>query len=415
MTTEGKSKEAPSKPKQKRVNLRTPDIMEAVQAQVEGHYRSELVDTLRARGNNLQAGSLRIRLAKEFGFCYGVERAIDLAYAARKVFPNERLFILGEIIHNPEVNDQIRAMGIKSIMGSDKEFDVDDLKPDDIVIIPAFGAEVSVIDKIKEIGCRFVDTTCGDVMSVWKRVRQYSRDKFTSIIHGKAWHEETKATSSRATAAGSGHYLVLYSLDETDYVCNYIIHGGNREEFLKKFEGAFSEGFDPDQHLQYIGVANQTTMMRGETEEVQRRLAKAIEQKYGKQEMDIHFRFFDTICGATQDRQDALQYLLREPMDLLLVIGGYNSSNTSHLAEMGEAVLPTYFIKNASKMESPQSITHFNQHIGKEETTDNWLPDGEITVGITAGASCPNNLIEDTIKRLLELKEISVDSVLAKS
>lgn len=415
MTTEGNSKEAPPKPKQKRVNLRTPDIMEAVQAQVEGHYQSELVDTLRARGNKLQAGSIRIRLAKEFGFCYGVERAIDLAYAARKVFPNERLFILGEIIHNPEVNDQVRAMGIKSIMGSNKEFDVDDLRPEDIVIIPAFGAEVDVIDKIKSIGCRFVDTTCGDVMSVWKRVRQYSRDKFTSIIHGKAWHEETKATSSRATAAGPGHYLVVYSLEETDFVCNFILNGGDRDEFLKKFEGAYSNGFDPDKHLKYIGVANQTTMMRGETEEVQRRLAKAIESKYGKQDLDMHFRFFDTICGATQDRQDALHYLLRESMDLLLVIGGYNSSNTSHLAEMGEAVLPTYFIKNASKMESPQKITHFNQHVGKEETTENWLPEGEITIGITAGASCPNNLIEDTIKRLLDLKKISVASVLGNS
>lgn len=386
--------------------------MEAVQAQVEGHYRSSLVDTIRSRGNVLKAGPLTIRLAKEFGFCYGVERAIDLAYAARKVFPNERLFILGEIIHNPEVNDQIRAMGIRSIMGSNKEYDISELNPEDIVIIPAFGAEVGIIDEIKKIGCRTVDTTCGDVMSVWKRVRQYSRDQFTSIIHGKAWHEETKATSSRATSSGNGHYLVVYNLEETDYVCNYIVHGGDRQNFLQKFEGAYSDGFDPDIHLNQIGVANQTTMMRGETEEVQRRLAAAIEKKFGKPDLDQHFRFFDTICGATQDRQDALKTLLTTRMDLLLVVGGYNSSNTSHLAEMGEAILPTYFIKNAAKMESAASITHFNQHIGHEESSSNWLPEGDIVVGITAGASCPNNLIEDTIRKLFELKGVSVEEVL---
>lgn len=411
MTTEGKP--APKKEKLKRVNLRTPEVMEIVQAQVERHFRSELVDTLRARGNYLKIGSLTIRLAKEFGFCYGVERAIDLAYAARKVFPESRLFILGEIIHNPDVNDQIREMGIRSIMGSNKEFEIDDLEPDDIVIIPAFGTEIDIIDKIKAIGCRFVDTTCGDVMSVYKRIRQYSKDQFTSIIHGKAWHEETKATSSRTKQAGSGHYLVVYNLEETDYVCQYIAQGGDKDEFLKKFDGAYSEGFDPDKHLTHLGVANQTTMMRGETEEVQRRFAKAIEEKYGKDNLNSHFRFFDTICGATQDRQDALQQLLQSPMDLLLVVGGYNSSNTSHLAEMGQEVLPTYFIKNAAKMESAEKITHFNQHKSVEETTMNWLPDGELTIGITAGASCPNNLIEDTIKRLLDLKGISVDSVLS--
>src|SRR6267142_2374716 len=252
-------------------------------------------------------------------------------------------------------------------------------------------------------------------MSVWKRVRQYSKEAVTSIIHGKAWHEETKATSSQARASGGGHYLVVFTLAETDYVCNYIVNGGNKGEFLEKFKGAYSEGFDPDVHLEAIGVANQTTMLRGETEEVQRRLRAAMENKYGAGELDKHFRFFDTICGATQDRQDALQKLLREPMNLLLVIGGYNSSNTSHLAEMGEAKLPTYFIKNAGKMASDKLIVHYNQHLHKEVETRDWLPAGKITVGITAGASCPNNLIEDTIRRLFELRGISVQELLAKN
>jgi len=396
-----------------KINLRRPDIMEAVQAQVLSHYRSELVDRIRARGHVLSAGGLTIKLAKEFGFCYGVERAIDLAYAARKVYPQQPIYILGEIIHNPEVNDQLREMDIRFLSGKEKNADIEDLKQGDVVIIPAFGAEIATMEKLKAKGCQVVDTTCGDVMSVWKRERQYANDAVTSIIHGKAWHEETKATSSRAMANGGGHYLVVFTLAETDYVCNYILNGGNKEEFLAKFKGAYSAGFDPDVHLQAIGVANQTTMLRGETEEVQRRLRAAMEKRYGVGQLDKHFRFFDTICGATQDRQDALEKLLAQPPDLLIVIGGYNSSNTSHLAEMGEAKLPTYFIKNASKMVSDQFICHYNLHLHQEVEAKDWLPSGPITVGITAGASCPNNLIEDTIRRLFELRGISVLEVLA--
>jgi 4-hydroxy-3-methylbut-2-enyl diphosphate reductase len=406
MSTEGSS--GP-----KKINLRRPDIMEAVQAQVLSHYRSALVERIRANGHILSAGDMTIKLAKEFGFCYGVERAIDLAYAARRAYPEKRIFLLGEIIHNPEVNDQIKRLGIVTIAGKPGDDEINQLRPDDIVIIPAFGTEVATRRKLEEKGCLFVDTTCGDVMSVWKRVRQYSKDSVTSIIHGKSWHEETKATSSQARASGGGHYLVVFTLAETDYVCDYIVKGGNKAEFLEKFKGAYSEGFDPDIHLSSIGVANQTTMLRGETEEVQRRLKAAMTQKYGETEVQNHFRFFDTICGATQDRQDALGKLLHDPLDLLLVIGGYNSSNTSHLAEMGEAKLPTYFIKNAAKMESDKLIRHYDQHKHEEIETVNWLRPGKITVGITAGASCPNNLIEDTIRRLFELRGISSQELLA--
>ncbi len=403
--------EAPPVPQ--KVNLRRPDIMAAVQAQVLSHYRSDLVERIRASGHILSAGDLTIKLAKEFGFCYGVERAIDLAYAARRAYPDRRIFLLGEIIHNPEVNDQLRRMGIVTIAGHPRDEEINQLRPEDIVIIPAFGTEVSTRRKLEEKGCLFVDTTCGDVMSVWKRVRQYSKDSVTSIIHGKARHEETMATTSQARASGAGHYLVVFTLAETDYLCDYIVHGNHKEEFLEKFKGAYSEGFDPDIHLQAIGVANQTTMLRGETEEVQRRLKAAMARKFGERALPEHFRFFDTICGATQDRQDALEKLLREPPDLLLVIGGYNSSNTSHLAEMGEAKLPTYFIKNAAKMKSDDFILHYDQHKHAEITTRHWLPRGKVTVGITAGASCPNNLIEDAIRRLFELRGISVQRLLA--
>jgi 4-hydroxy-3-methylbut-2-enyl diphosphate reductase len=285
------------------------------------------------------------------------------------------------------------------------------LQGDDVVIIPAFGTEVATRRKLEEKGCILVDTTCGDVMSVWKRVRQYSKESVTSIIHGKAKHEETKAPRHRPRRMAAD---IIWScnLGETDCV---RLHSPwrNKEEFLAEFKAAYSAGFDPDIHLKAIGVANQTTMLRGETEEVQRRLKNAMIERFGVENIDQHFRFFDTICGATQDRQDALQKLLKEPMNLLLVIGGYNSSNTSHLAEMGEALLPTYFIKNAAKMNSDKLIVHYDLHKQQEVETRDWLPSGNITVGITAGASCPNNLIEDAIRRLFELRGVSVQQLLA--
>ncbi|MDZ4789580.1 MAG: 4-hydroxy-3-methylbut-2-enyl diphosphate reductase [Blastochloris sp.] len=398
--------------KPKRFNLRTPEVMSQVQAEVESHYRSRVVDYIRNGGLSLSANDMTLKLAKAFGFCYGVERAIDLAYAAAKHFKDRKIYLLGEIIHNPEVNDQLREMGIKSIKEGTTGYDLTSVMEEDVVIVPAFGATVDTMNKLKELNCLTVDTTCGDVMSVWKRVRQYNKEQVTSIIHGKAWHEETKATSSRALEGGNGQYLVVFTLAETDYVCSYIRNGGDREEFLKKFEGATSPGFDPDLHLIRVGVANQTTMMRNETEEVQRRIRQAIVDKFSEEKVGEHFRFFDTICGATQERQDALNVMLEQPMDLLIVVGGYNSSNTAHLAEMGEAKLPTYFIKNCTQMLSPKRIIHFDQHKNEERETENWLPDGKVVVGVTAGASCPNNVIEETIARIYEFRGVNVISLL---
>jgi 4-hydroxy-3-methylbut-2-enyl diphosphate reductase len=399
-------------PPAKRVNLRTPDVMAAVQAQVESHYRSEVVEKLRATGGTLTCDGLTVRLAKQFGFCYGVERAIDLAYAAAKVFTDRRLFILGEIIHNPEVNEQIAALGIRNLIPPHQQADVEDLTAEDVVIVPAFGTDVKTLGRIKELGCQIVDTTCGDVMSVWKRVRQNASDDVTSIIHGKATHEETKATASRAVVEGKGHYLIVLTLADADYVCDFIRRGGDKGAFLEKFRGAYSEGFDPGLHLRRVGVANQTTMMRGETEEVQRRIEGAIKDRDGVEKARESFRFFDTICGATQERQDALRDMLAAPMSLLIVVGGYNSSNTAHLAEMGEAKLPTYFIRNATRLESRERVTHFDQHAKREITTEGWLPERPLTVGITAGASCPNNLIEETILRLYELHGVGAERLL---
>jgi 4-hydroxy-3-methylbut-2-enyl diphosphate reductase len=378
--------------------------MARVQEQVEHHYHSSLVEKVRSQGSFLNVGKTTIRLAKQFGFCYGVERAIDLAYAARKVFPEARLFLIGEIIHNPEVNSQIAALGIRNLLDEAGRPHVEDLGPDDVVIVPAFGATVRLVEEIKSHGCRIVDTTCGDVMSVWKRVRQNALEDVTSIIHGKASHEETLATASRALGNGSGRYLIVLNLEEADRVCDYILGTLNREDFLRQFEGRFSDGFDPDIHLQRIGVANQTTMLREETEAVQRKLKEAVLQRDGN---DSNFRLFDTICGATQERQDALKELLRQPMDLLLVVGGYNSSNTTHLAEMGEQQVPTYFIRNQECLESPELIRHYDLHEKKEVSSQaSWLPQSSLPacVGITAGASCPNNLIEEVMLRVLSLR-----------
>jgi 4-hydroxy-3-methylbut-2-enyl diphosphate reductase len=396
-----------SHPEPRRVNVRTPEVMERVQAEVENHYRSVIVETIRARGGTITIGNTTVRLAKQFGFCYGVERAIDLAYASRRVFPESRIFLIGEIIHNPEVNRQLAEMNIVSLPWRRMNDEYDDLTSDDVVIVPAFGAPLTFMDKIESQGCRIVDTTCGDVMKVWRRVRTYAKNGVTSLIHGKADHEETRATASRALGdEGNGHYLIVLTLEDTDVVSDYIRAGGDRGEFLQRFAGAHSEGFDPDQHLHKVGVANQTTMLKSETEEIQRRVQQAIIDRDGAAG---NFQVFDTICGATQERQDALFDLLRVTMDLLLVVGGYNSSNTSHLVEIGEKELPTFFIRDSSCLRSLEEIVHFDLHSKAERASYSpiLMSDAPVTVGITAGASCPANLIEDAILKVFELRGIS--------
>ncbi|MGC6425387.1 MAG: 4-hydroxy-3-methylbut-2-enyl diphosphate reductase [Akkermansiaceae bacterium] len=396
----------------KRVNVRRPDVMALVQAEVEKHYYSPIVEKLRDRGGSLTIGKTTIRLAEQFGFCYGVERAIDLAYASRRVFPDQRIFLIGEIIHNPEVNRQLEEMKIVSLPWKELTEDYDQLTPEDVVIVPAFGAPTNFTDKIEEQGAHIIDTTCGDVMKVWRRVRTYAKNGVTSIIHGKRGHEETRATASRAVGDDKkGHYLIVLTLEETDYVTNYIRNGGDKEGFLKRFQKAHSDGFDPDLHLKEVGVANQTTMLKSETEEIQNRVRKAILDRDGE---TANFQVFDTICGATQERQDALFDMLKKPMDMLLVVGGYNSSNTTHLVEIGNENLPTYFIRESSCLESLETIVHFDLEAHAEISTPNILAgfdEEKVTIGITAGASCPANLIEETIVQILALRGIEKAAV----
>ena len=390
--------------------------MALVQAEVEQHYRSSVVEKVRKHGGELTIGNTTVRLAQKFGFCYGVERAIDLAYATRKVFEEQRIFLIGEIIHNPAVNTQLREMGIVSLPWRQISSDYDDLNEEDVVIVPAFGAPTTFMDKLAEIGCHVIDTTCGDVMKVWRRVRDYAKNDVTSIIHGKADHEETRATASRALGTEkNGHYLVILTLKDAEEVCDYLLGKGNREEFMEKFGNACSDGFDPDLHLQSIGVANQTTMLQSETEALQKRLQQAIIERDGNADA---YHVFDTICGATQERQGALFQMLdtneQKPMDILLVVGGYNSSNTMHLAEIGAENLPTFFIRNAKCMESLEHIIHYdleNQAEVKSEYTGVLLKDRPAVIGVTAGASCPNNLIESTIIRAFELRGVSREQI----
>lgn len=404
----------PSKPK--RVNVRRPEIMAQVEAEIANHYASPLVDFCKKHAGQLVVGNTTLILAKSFGFCYGVERAIDLAYATRRVFPTERIFLIGEIIHNPDVNAQLASMSIMSLPWKELSEEYDTLSAEDVVIVPAFGAPTHFMDKLQSIGCSVIDTTCGDVMKVWRRVKNYAQSGITSIIHGKAQHEETRATASRALGdKGNGHYLIILTEKDAQNVCDYIVGKGDKSSFLERFAGAFSKGFDPDKHLQKIGVANQTTMLQGETESLQQQLRRAIIQRDGNEKA---FFLFDTICGATQDRQNALFDLLHHrespPLDALFVIGGYNSSNTTHLAEIGAQKLPTFFIRNASCLHDLETILHYDID-KKEEISSNYhallashLP---VSIGLTAGASCPNNLIEETILRLLTLRKVPLEKL----
>lgn len=362
-------------------------------------YHSDLVTAIKQAGFRYASGRLTLFLAREFGFCYGVDRAVDYAYQARKRFPDRTVFLTGEIIHNPHVNDQLRAQGIRFL--SDEGESLDRLTPEDVVILPAFGITTELLHLLDARGCTLVDTTCGSVLNVWKNVRRYAEDGFTSVIHGKYWHEETQATASQARRGGRGQYLVVLDRAEARVAGEYIRHGGDRDAFLRHFQHAISPDFDPDVHLQRIGCANQTTMLSSESLEIGEMFRAAMRDRYGDTELAAHFRAFDTICSATQDRQDAVIALLDEqPLDLMIVIGGFNSSNTYNLARICAERLPTYHIAEPGALVSSKAIRHRDVTTKQEISTDGWLPPGSLRVGLTSGASTPDNLVGTIIERL---------------
>jgi len=386
-----------------------------VQDDLSGDYNGRLVDTLREQDYTLVVDDVTIRLAKEFGFCYGVERAIEYAYQTRRKFPDRRLLLVGEIIHNPHVNAKLRGMGIEILEpGADGNFDFGVIKQEDVVILPAFGVTIAAFEALRTIGCVMVDTTCGSVLNVWKRVEAYARDGFTALIHGKHLHEETRATASQVMKYPGGHYLVVRHMEEARLVCDYIEGRGSRDAFLARFAHAASPGFDPDVHLDRIGVANQTTMLAKESLAIGEEVGQAMARARGAEARAANFRTFDTICSATQERQDAVLALLEEPLDAMIVIGGFNSSNTISLAMICAERVPTYHIEDASGIDPAAGTVHFRLPEVKhaEETRANWLPAGvPMRIGVTAGASTPNNKIGETVARILATRGLVLETV----
>lgn len=377
------------------------DLKHAVAGMLADNYHSAIVEQVKADDFTYRAGRLTVHLAREFGFCYGVDRAVDYAYQTRERFPDRRVFLTGEIIHNPHVNDKLRAMGIRFL--TDAGECADTLTADDVVILPAFGVTVSMLEQFDRRGCTMIDTTCGSVLNVWKNVRRYAESGHTSIIHGKVWHEETQATASQAVQYG-GTYLVVFDRPETEVVCDYIRNGGDRERFMQRFEKAASPGFDPDRDLQRIGLANQTTMLMTESLEIGEMIRAAMRDRYGDAALAGHYQAFDTICSATQDRQDAVVALLKDkPVDLMIVIGGYNSSNTANLARMCHASRPTFHIADPDCLVSRDEIRHRPVGAKAEVTATGWLPrEGPVSIGLTSGASTPDNLVGAAIRKLAE-------------
>ena len=366
---------------------------------MQSEYQSNLIQQIRDHQYTLQRGNVTIRLAEAFGFCWGVERAVAMAYETRQHFPTERIWITNEIIHNPSVNQRLKEMNVYFIEVVNGQKDFSGVASGDVVILPAFGASVQEMQLLNDRGCTIVDTTCPWVSKVWNTVEKHKKGDHTSIIHGKYNHEETIATSSFA-----GKYLIVLNLEQAQYVADYILNGGNRDEFLAKFSKACSAGFDPDRDLKRIGIANQTTMLKGETEQIGKLFEHTMMRKFGPDKLNQHFLSFNTICDATQERQDAMFDLVKEKLDLMVVIGGYNSSNTTHLQEIAiDYRIPSYHIDCVERIKPGNRIEHKPLHRNLE-ITENWLPDGDIVVGITSGASTPDKVVADVIEKILELK-----------
>ena len=381
-----------------------------IQSELDSDYTGHLVDLLKAQEYTLTAGEVTIRLAKEFGFCYGVERAVEYAYQARKKFPDRTIYLAGEIIHNPHVNSKLEGMGIRFLLppAHGGQIDFSQVKPEDVVILPAFGVTIKDFETLRGIGCVMVDTTCGSVLNVWKRVETYARDGFTSLIHGKYYHEETRATASQAEKYPNGQYFIVRNLDEAQLVCDFIEGRLSAQALMQRFAHAASPNFDPARDLRRIGVANQTTMLARESLAVGELIGQSMAKAWGEDYARENFRTFDTICSATQERQDAVVELLREPLDVMVVIGGYNSSNTMSLAALCSETVRTFHVEDADDIDpEPRTIRHRPLGAKEEVESADWLPaSGPVRIGITAGASTPNNKIGEAVGRIFATRGI---------
>ncbi len=384
---------------------------------ISAEYDSALLERIRSRANVDRFGDVTIHLAKDFGFCYGVDRAVDYAYQARHKFPDRRIFLVGEIIHNSHVNQRLRERGIEFIYPDDDgRYDFRSITAEDVVIIPAFGVTIGDLERLRKTGCVLVDTTCGSVLLVWKRVQQYARDGFTAVIHGKYKHEESRATASQVLNYENGRYLIVRNLDEAEVVGRYLVGHPDRigrDDFLRRFRKCSSTGFDPDRDLAKIGVANQTTMLATESLAIGARLREMMARSFGEDHARTHFRSFGTICSATQERQDAvIEMMSDEPPDLMIVIGGYNSSNTNHLAHLCRDHATTFHIATADCINTGTGAIRHKPELdphAPEVTAWNWMPAGPFRLGMTAGASTPDNQIGKAVARVLAIRGIEVE------
>lgn len=374
-----------------------------------GYSSSGLVAQMRENNNMWQEGEVTVKLAKAYGYCWGVERTIRMAYEARQSFPEKKIFITNEIIHNPEVNQRMREMDMEIIEdASGKGKDFSGIDSGDVVIFPAFGATLQELSYFKDKGVQMVDTTCPWVSKVWNSVDTHTKKQYTSIIHGKYSHEETIATASFATK-----YLIVKDIAEAQYVCDYVLNGGDKEAFLKKFSKAISANFDPDADLQCVGLANQTTMLKGDTEQIGKMLEKTMMTKYGPAELAKHFLLMDTICDATQERQDALYEITDDKsIDFMIVVGGFNSSNTSHLQEIGEHKgFKSFWVDSAARIDVDANRVMHKTSYGELVETNDWLPKGPIKIGVTSGASTPDKGVEEVLDKVFRIKDPSFKGI----
>jgi 4-hydroxy-3-methylbut-2-enyl diphosphate reductase len=391
-------------------------LKDDVRPMMAASYHSAIVARLKALDYEATVGTVHLRLAREFGFCYGVDRAVEYAYQTRERFPDRRIFLLGEIIHNPDVNARLARMGIVILPPDDAMVArYAAIGRDDVAILPAFGVPAADLAHLVDKGCVIVDTTCGSVLNVWKMVHRSARDGFTVIIHGKSYHEETRATASQALTHEGGRYLCVRDVAEADLVCGFLRGAVGAAEITATFGAASSPGFDPARDLDRLSLANQTPMLMSESLEIQERLRAAMRDRVGDDALPRHFRAFDTICSATQDRQDAVRDMLeRGGLDVMIVIGGYNSSNTQALTAMCAAGVPTFHVDRAECIE-PSAVRHRPVGGGMEAETRDWLPAGAVTVGLTAGASTPDSVVGLVVERLLAARGHSAGELLTST
>lgn len=393
------------------------------------YYKSSIITRLKEHRNlldprkqdlsptELDFGPVRFFIARHFGFCYGVQNAIEISYRTLEENPDKRVFLLSEIIHNPIVNEDLLFRGISFIMKPSGEQIIpwEEITKDDIVLIPAFGTTLEIEEKLKSIGLQIekYDTTCPFVEKVWNRSAALGEKGYTIIIHGKYKHEETRATFSHSIQKAPS--VVVLNLEEAKILGDIILGKIPKEKFFEYFKGKHSEGFDPSIHLERIGVVNQTTMLASETQEIAEYFKSIMLKKYGEENLKYHFAdTSDTLCYATYDNQEATIEMLNQPADFAVVVGGYNSSNTSHIVELCERKVKTYFISSEEKILLPDKILHFDLKQRKEVLTSNFIPQKEqVTILLTSGASCPDSVVEGVLRKLhsffdnaLEIEEV---------